>query len=209
MLSRKMSATASILPVATMMPKIIAICGAKRSGKDTLAHYISYKYLYKKLAFADPLKEAVSSLFQFSAEQTGDNDLKDSVDKRWGITPRRAMQFFGTEVLQYKIQELLPGIDRKFLANTLVSKIKNDESEHYVISDMRFIHEYEEIKKLGAYVIRVDRPSVEENYYHDVPVHCSEIEYRNIPYDLYIRNDADISTLIKRFEVGLEKSYNP
>jgi hypothetical protein len=187
----------------SIMPRIIAICGAKRSGKDTLAHYISYKYLHKKLAFADPLKDAVNALFQFSPEQTGDGDLKDRVDEHWGITPRCALQFFGTEVLQYKIQELLPGIDRKFLANTLVSKIKKGDHEHYVISDMRFVHEYEEMKKLGAFIVRVDRPSVEENYYHDAQVHCSEIEYRNIPFNLYIKNDGDIHSFIKKFEVGL------
>lgn len=201
MLLRKMSSSPTIV---VTMPKIIALCGAKRSGKDTLAHYISYKYLYKKMAFADPLKEAVRTLFQFTPEQTGDDNLKDIVDPRWGITPRKTLQFFGTEVLQYKIQELLPGIDRKFLAKTLVSKINNDDHEHYVISDMRFIHEYEEVKKLGAYVIRIDRPCTEENYYHDVPVHCSEVEYKNIPFDLHIRNDADIATLIKKFEVGLD-----
>jgi hypothetical protein len=190
-----------------MMPKIIAICGAKRSGKDTLAHYISYKYLYQKIAFADPLKEAVNVLFQFSPEQTGDSDLKDVIDKQWGITPRRALQFFGTEVLQYKIQELLPNIDRKFLANALVSSITRNDYDHHVISDMRFVHEYEAVKKLGAFVIHVDRPSIEENYYHDVQAHCSEVEYRNIPYDLHIKNDQDIATLIQKFEIGLDKHF--
>jgi hypothetical protein len=202
MLFRKMASSST---TSIIMPRIIAICGAKRSGKDTLAHYISHKYLHTKLAFADPLKEAVNALFQFSAEQTGDSDLKDVIDKQWGITPRRALQFFGTEVLQYKIQELLPNIDRKFLANALVSRITKNDNEPYVISDMRFVHEYEAVKKLGAFVIRVDRSSVEENYYHDVPVHCSEIEYRNIPFDLHIKNDQDIATLIKNFEIGLHK----
>lgn len=196
------------------LPKVIALCGAKRSGKDTLANYIANKFMYHKIAFADPLKEAVCALFDFSYDQVGYSystyeacdDAKDVVDKRWGITPRKALQFFGTEVLQYKIQELLPGIDRKFLANSLASKIRQS-NRHFIISDLRFVHEYEELKKLDALIIRVDRPSIVENVYNDEAVHTSEIEYRMIPYDIHILNDRDIPNLIKRFDDAFGKKF--
>lgn len=219
MIARNMS---SMSPKTTIyLPKVIALCGAKRCGKDTLANYIANKFMYNKIAFADPLKEAVCALFDFSHDQVGyachagnstdDNDTisddaKDVIDKRWGITPRKALQFFGTEVLQYKIQELLPGIDRKFLANSLASKIRQS-NRHFVVSDMRFVHEYEEMKKLGALIIRIDRPSIIENVYHDEAVHTSEIEYRMIPYDMHILNDGDISNLIRRFDDAFAKKY--
>jgi hypothetical protein len=97
------------------MPKIIAICGAKRSGKDVLADYLVKKYNYERLAFADPLKLTVKNLFNFDDDQLGigedkGTDKKDIIDERWGITPRAALQFFGTEIMQEKIQELLPNI---------------------------------------------------------------------------------------------------
>ena len=205
MLTRTMTSASNTLH----LPRVIAMCGAKRSGKDLLANYISQKFMYEKIAFADPLKDAVSVLFDFSHDQVGyggDGESKDIVDKRWGISPRQALQFFGTEVLQYKIQELLPNIDRKFLANSLVSKIKYT-NRHFVISDMRFLHEYEEVKKLGALVIRIDRPSTAENQNHDVEVHSSEIEYRSIPYDLYLKNDSDISSLIQKFDSSFGNMY--
>lgn len=187
-----------------MLPKIIALCGAKRCGKDTLANYITHKYHYRRIAFADPLKEAVNALFNFTAEQTGNGDVKDTIDEKWGITPRKALQFFGTEVLQYKMQELLPDVERKFLAYSLVSRIKHNPDDLYIISDMRFIHEYEEINKLGAFIIRLDRPLTAENHNLDVPVHPSEIEYRQIPFDLHINNDKDIASLITNFEKGIQ-----
>lgn len=205
MSSRAISTFTSItssMPV--MVPRIIAICGAKRCGKDTLANYISYRYQYTRMAFADPLKDAVSALFNFSPVQVGDGNAKDCIDSRWGITPRKALQFFGTEVLQYKIQELLPDIERKFLAYSLVERIKKND-DYYVISDMRFMHEYEELAKLGAFIIRIDRPLTAENHNLDVPVHPSEIEYRQIPYHMHINNDADIPSLIRRFEQGMSK----
>ncbi len=182
-------------------PKIIAITGAKRSGKDTLANYIADKYQYTKIRIADPLKDAVSAFFNFSQEQVGDSDAKDQVDPRWGITPRKALQFFGTEVVQYKMQDLLPGVDRKFLAYSLIKKLEGDQ--YYVVSDLRFYHEYEELAKLDAFIIRVNRPVTAEDQNHDVQVHPSEIEYRMIPCHMNVTNDQGIADLIINFEKAM------
>jgi hypothetical protein len=179
-------------------PRIIAITGAKRSGKDTLANYIADRYQYTKIRIADPLKDAVSAFFNFSKDQVGDNDAKDQIDTRWGITPRKALQFFGTEVIQYKMQELLPGIDRKFLAYSLVNKL--EDHKYYIISDLRFYHEYEELAKLDAFIIRVDRPVMTDDHNHDVQVHPSEVEYRMIPCHMNVVNDKSIADMIRHFE---------
>ena len=53
------------------MKKIIAICGAKRSGKDLLAKHIINKYGYEKISFAEPLKEIVKLIFNFNDIQVG------------------------------------------------------------------------------------------------------------------------------------------
>jgi hypothetical protein len=49
--------------------------------------------------------------------------------------------------MQEKIQELLPNIKKNFFANTLNNYIKNkiieNEEQKFVISDLRFIHEFE------------------------------------------------------------------
>ena len=180
-------------------PKIIAICGAKRSGKDVLADHLVNTYGYEKLTFAEPLKKITQVLFNFTDEQLGDGDIKDEIDQRWGIAPRKALQFFGTEVMQYKVQELLPGIDRKFLARSLISKIQ--PGKYYVISDMRFYHEYEELTKLNALVVKVDRFPV--RYIPDSYIHPSEIEYKTIPYNIHITNDKDINELRNKLDIAL------
>ena len=135
------------------MYNIIAICGAKRSGKDVLCKYLTKKYEYKKLYFAEPLKKAVKELFNFTDIQVGideenaNGDEKDNIDERWGISPRKALQYFGTEIMQYKINELIPNANRGFFADILLSQIV--ENEKYVISDLRFLHEYDKIKDLN------------------------------------------------------------
>lgn len=180
-----------------MIPKIIAICGAKRSGKDVLADFLIKKYGYNKIKFADLLKDVVKILFDFSNDQLGDSNSKDIIDDRWCITPRQALQFFGTEILQYKIQELLPNIDKKFLTLSLLSKIKDDQI--YVISDLRFLHEYEELKKLNAFIIRIDRLN---NLKDDN--HVSEKEYINIPYNIYVKNNTNIENMLQQFDSNFE-----
>lgn len=185
------------------MKRIIAICGAKRSGKDVLANHIINKYGYTRLSFAEPLKELVKLLFNFSDEQVGlidgDNDEKDTIDERWGISPRKALQFIGTEVLQHKIQELLPNIGRDYFANILLSKIENDKT--YVISDLRFIHEYEKIKHLDIDIIKVIRPSItSEEGEQNGEQHLSEVENQFIPCDKKIINDGTLEDYINKFE---------
>ena len=192
------------------MPKIIAICGAKRSGKDVLADYLVKKYNYERLAFADPLKLVVKNLFNFDDDQVGigedeGTDKKDLIDERWGITPRAALQFFGTEVMQEKIQELLPNIKRNFFANNLKSRIENaEEGKKFVISDLRFIHEYYMLATLSniankdKMIVRVIRPS--NNRTKEQEPHISEVEYTNIPYDIIMINNGSIDEYISRFE---------
>jgi hypothetical protein len=196
--------------IPNKMPKIIAICGAKRSGKDVLADHLVNNYNYNRLSFATPLKLAVKALFNFDDEQVGigkdnGNSKKDIIDTNWGITPRSALQFIGTEIMQDKIQELLPNIKKNFFANTLknyISKFNIDEK--IVISDLRFMHEYDmllnipNIKVDDIMIIRIIRPS--NICVDEVEPHISELEYMNIPYDIILVNNGTIDNFISRFE---------
>ena len=206
------------IPKPNKMPKIIAICGAKRSGKDVLAEHLVRKYNYERVAFADPLKVAVKSLFNFDDDQVGiGKDMgtgrKDIVDEKWGITPRVALQFLGTEIMQEKIQEILPNIKKNFFANTLKNYIKgrineNDE-QRFVISDLRFIHEFDilytisKIRKEDIVIIRVIRPyssNPSADTKDNQSSHISELEYMSIPYDIILINNGSINNYIEKFD---------
>jgi hypothetical protein len=170
--------------------RIIAICGAKRTGKDCVANYISENFNYEHVKIAQKLKDMCKLLFSFTDHQM-ECDIKDDIDPKWGVSPRQCMQFFGTEVMQYNIQELLPDIGRKFWINSLVASMKPDHK--YVISDMRFHHEYVELKNLGAIFIRVDRDSVVDTN----DTHQSELEYKQLPVDYTIKNNSSKEDLYK------------
>ena len=187
-----------------MQPKIIAICGYNRSGKDTIANYLEKNYNYKHLKITYKLKECIKLLFDLT-----DNDLelnkKEEINDKWKVSPRHMMQFIGTDIFQYKIQELLPGIDKKFWINTflndpLVSKLKKNDKFNIVISDLRFIHEYEELKKLNIPILILkvinDNIIIDEN----ISLHISNIEFLNIPINYQINNSGDLKYLYNQID---------
>lgn len=204
------------------MSNIIAICGAKRSGKDVLAKHLVATRGFKKLSFAEPLKKAVKELFNFNDIQVGideDNavgDEKEIIDERWGISPRKALQFFGTEIMQHAINELIPNTNKGFLADILLSRISGNSCDSYVISDMRFLHEYNKLKSsvevgksCSLIVVKISRPAVNISEVAGVAgvaggvrdAHISENEYIDIPYDVEIINDGAISDLTDLFDI--------
>ena len=204
------------------MSNIIAICGAKRSGKDVLAKHLVATRGFKKLSFAEPLKKAVRELFNFNDIQVGIDeenavgDEKDIIDERWGISPRKALQFFGTEIMQHSINELIPNTNRGFFADILLSRISGNSCDSYVISDMRFLHEYNKLKSLtkardacSLIVVKISRPSINiaevaggaGGAGGTRDTHISENEYIDIPYDVEIINDGAISDLTDLFDI--------
>lgn len=180
--------------------KIIAICGFKGSGKDFVANYISQVYNYEHLKISSKLKEATKLLFDMNDEQI-EGDKKELIDERWNVTPRQVMQFIGTEIFQYKIQDLVPECNRDFWIKSFVNTLNTQKKGNVVISDMRFLHEYNYLRKYmpvhDLVVIRID--NVVDSMYDVEDVHVSETEYKKIPIDFQINNDmtSDIKTTIE------------
>tara|TARA_Y100000591_G_C21771309_1_gene665719 strand:- start:61 stop:627 length:567 start_codon:yes stop_codon:yes gene_type:complete len=178
------------------LPNIIAICGYKGSGKDTIANYLVEKYNYKHYKISTKVREVAELLFDLKNEDYENN--KEVINDKWNVTPRSIMQFIGTDMFQYKIQELLPNIGRKFwiktlLTDDLVNTILNNEN-NIVISDLRFLHEYEELKKINTNlcILRVSNINIKKN-----DNHISENEFLNIPIHYEIDNSKDIVDLYK------------
>jgi hypothetical protein len=156
------------------------------------------------MKIASDLKLCCQQLFGFSDDQLECN-AKDEIDIRWGIRPREAMQFIGTDVMQFKIQELLPTIGRSFWIRKTIEKIKI-ATQPVVISDMRFIHEYALLKETFGnqlVVFRVERPSIVST-----DVHISEQEWQNIPYDSIIINNNDLNDLRNKVKKIYETQYS-
>lgn len=184
------------------LPKMILVCGNRGSGKDYLAEYLEKTHGYIHIKISRKLKEICKLLFAFSEDQI-ETDSKEMVDLRWGVSPRRCMRFIGTEFFQDGINNLLIGIGKTFWINSLLDEIDYTTSDkRYVISDLRFLHEYEEIMRrccnAGAdmCIIRIYRLNSVILPDNDVDNHISEQEYKKIPADVVLINDGVSGGLI-------------
>lgn len=173
---------------------IIAFTGFKRVGKDTCCHFVSNQYNFSHRKISQKLKSVCKLLFNLKDEDFEQN--KELINELWNTTPRKIMQFVGTEMFQYKIQELIPNIDKTFWIKHFEIDYLCGKDDNIVISDLRFLHEYELLKKYGVIVIRIENDRVPM----DSNEHISDREYLKIPYDYIIKNDGRLSNLYKKVD---------
>lgn len=208
--------------------KLIGITSTKRSGKDTIADYLINNHHFQRYSFADPIKRGIMEMFGFTEEQMwGTAEDKETIDPRWGISPRRMLQLVGTELFQFEIQKHLKEgefpIGREVWVNRfkiwfkeqLESKEREinfakaighplldiDSTINIVISDVRFPHEAKAIREMGGDIWRVIRPS---NVSEDA--HASEKEQESIIADQTIMNDSTLNDLYVRVENTIKPS---
>lgn len=184
-------------------PRLIGLAGHKQSGKDTVAGHLVQQYGYTKLAFADPLKEALQALFGFTKEQLYDPVLKEQVDPMTGIVPREAMQQFGTDC----IRNFLPSLPafRHLGSSTFAMKLRREvlnRAGPIVVSDVRFPDEVKILQELGGVILQIHRsqPSKSNNNNekktHDSTLqHESETYISSLKADGIIHNDSSFEAL--------------
>jgi hypothetical protein len=182
------------------LPRIVAITGHARHGKDTCADYLASVYGYTRYALATPLKESVCVMFGWSPEQV-EGPTKELVDHRWGLSPRQALQALGTEYGQSCLCGMFPEFrlttGRKLWVRRLLDRAGGDP--RIVISDCRFPHEAEEIRRAGGVVIRVTRPGYPVDLSHE-----SERAVDEIHPDAVVSNMGSIEDLYAVLDKAME-----
>lgn len=191
-------------------PPLIALTGEKKHGKSTIAKYLT-KNNYTEYAFAGPLKQMCKALWLLSDEQLEDQDLKDKIDPRWGISPVQMFQCAGMlmrEQLNKQFEAM--GIEYRVAPGEqwielfriwYKEHIKNSTNEHQkypnpvVVSDCRMLNEAKALRDLGAVIWRVKRPLSLDETSKEYRKHISETEGQKIPVDATIINDGNLIDL--------------
>lgn len=177
---------------------LIGVLGRKGSGKDTVSDYILEKFNFEKMILAEPLKNACKELFNFSDEQLYGN-LKETIDPQWGVSPRKVLQWLGTDVIRNRINELNPDIGNNFWIMLLkikyLKKLNNNKNIKVIVSDVRFQNEIDIIHQLGGRVIKLTRPSI-----NNTDAHESEKNIDNLKGDIDIINDGTLDELYKKVD---------
>ena len=183
------------------LPNLIAVCGAKRSGKDVIADHLA-EYGYENWKIAAPLKRAAMDLFSFTHDQV-EGAAKDEIDATFNVTPRAIMQYLGTDVMQFGIQSCVPGIGRTFWIDKLFRDVRDVSiSRKIAISDVRFPHEVAVIadKSPDYLLIKVIRPSLLNTA---SSTHLSEVEQEDIVPHIVLHNDGTLRDLVDKLDAAL------
>jgi deoxynucleotide monophosphate kinase-like protein len=173
---------------------LIAMAGLKGSGKDTAAAVLVREYGFKKIAFADALREMSLVIDPYVAIKDGlgvklstlVNESGWDKVKREVPEVRRILQVIGTEA------------GRKFLHEDIWISILNKDypdiawdDARYVITDCRFRNEADFVHEKGGDICWVDRPGIVSDG------HASEsTDVKNVA-DYLLDNSSSIEELEK------------
>lgn len=167
-------------------PKIIGLTGYARTGKDTVAKTLLDEYGFKRVAFADKLREFVLAINPILASGRRLSEEIDFVG--WEIAKgqaeaRRLLQETGLTVRKF--------FGEDSWVNLAFSGMNPTDS--IVVTDVRFKNEADKIRHLGGVVWRVERPGV-----GPVNSHISESQMDGYSYDAIINNDGSLDDLVEK-----------
>ncbi len=184
---------------------IIGLCGLIGAGKGTVAD-ILVDQGFKKVSFADKLKDGVSTIFGWDRSMLeGDTDesrawreLRDdfwSNETKMEISPRLVLQLFGTDCMRDGFYD---GVWVSLLKKTIL----DNPEQNYVVPDVRFENEVNMLHDIGGEVWEVKRGPdpqwlIEYETTGVVPkdVHTSEWKWVKARKDEVILNDTSINDL--------------
>ena len=159
--------------------QIIGVTGRKFTGKDTAGNYFVSNYGFERLAYADPLKNAVREIFNFTNEQLYGNE-KEVLDTHWNVTPRKVLQFVGTDLFRNHIGEIVPGVGQdiwiRVMKRKIMDKLKDNPNAKIVVTDIRFDNESDAIKELGGVTIKSEREGVSNEDTHESEANIDAIK---------------------------------
>lgn len=175
---------------------LIGFLGRKGSGKDTASDYLVNRYKFKKISFAEPIKEGCRELFGFNDDQLYGNK-KEDIDEFWNTSPRKIFQYLGTDIFRKDINKIIPNIQNNFWVKSFEKKyMKLFTSESlYVVSDVRFENEIDLIHKYCGYIVKINRSNANND-----DQHSSEKEIDNLKGDYYINNNSSLDDLYKTID---------
>ncbi len=175
---------------------IVGISGKIGSGKTTVSEVFRSNG-FELDSFAKSVKDICCILFGFDRDRLEGQKIED---RKWRETnnikytnllgrdfsPRDSMILIGTAIGRDIIH---PNI----WVETLFNRYEEHKGKNLLITDVRFPNEYDEIKKRGGIIIRINRKTMENN-----SAHPSECALDDHPFDYIIDNDGTYDELMEK-----------
>lgn len=173
---------------------IIGLSGYAGSGKDEVAKILMKEYGFRRIAFADKVREVLYEIDPVVMVDVHYKDItvKDLVnDEGWDDAKKN-------KEVRALLQNLGVAIRNNIGLDAWVDAALKDVSpdENVVVTDVRFINEASKIKAMGGALWRVKRPNVLA-----VNNHISETELDGYKVDQIFSNNGsleDLKALVER-----------
>jgi hypothetical protein len=167
----------------------VGIIGRARVGKDTAGEWLVNERGYRRVGFADALKEAALKLDPITYTNGDIAERLSVLVARNGWEDAKAYN-----EVRRTLQELgmaIRAIDPDFWLRAALAKVQaaNEAGVPVVITDVRFPNEADSLRRAGFHLVYIDRP--------DVPQldHESEGALTSDDADHYVFNGGDVDDL--------------
>ncbi|MFD5161037.1 hypothetical protein ACFWMJ_23660 [Streptomyces hawaiiensis] len=172
----------------------IGIIGRARSGKDTAGKWLVDGRGYRRLAFADALKEAALRVDPLIPVHDGQywrlTDLAKSVGWEYAKNTypevRRILQELGSAMRAVDLDIWI----RPVLAAAIEA---NDAGVPVVVTDVRYPNEVEALKRSGFRFLHIDRPGIPQLDHESERLGPEAAHY-------LVQNDGDLAHLSEQLE---------
>jgi hypothetical protein len=184
----------------------VGIIGRARVGKDTAGAWLVDNRGYRRIGFADALKDAALTLdpiiddgnvgYSFSAMR-----LSDLVR---GYGWERAKEIGDTRRTLQELGMAIRAIDPEFWLRAALAKVTeaNEAGVPAVITDVRFPNEADSLRRAGFHLVYIDRPGVPQLD------HASEGALTPADADYLIYNSGEVYDLQQEMSAVADLIYN-
>lgn len=204
----------------TSGPVILMLAGAIGSGKSRVAEFLTTpggpSKPFEEYTFAGPLKKIALELgFSFN-EVYGTQEEKLAINPFWGVSGRKFLQTFGSEICrdalpkvlpEMKFESSLPGsvkvkrtlwcrLAEKYIQDSqAAAKANGSQPPSIVFSDGRFEDEADFVSSVGGYIIRIERPTKKAASADEAKAASHQSENGVIHPDYTLINDGNLLQL--------------
>jgi hypothetical protein len=197
---------------------IIGLCGLIGSGKGTVAEHLMREHSFIGISFAETLKDAAACIFGWDRDMLEGDTTESRYEREqidawwtdrlgWEVSPRKMLQFFGTEVMRDNLDSHIwaHATEKRMLDTEKLFLEMTGQKPHFVISDVRFPNEIDMIRRNGGKIWHVRRGPLPDWFGKDDPsIHESERAWNREPMDAAIHNDGTIEQMCGTADVILD-----
>lgn len=187
---------------------LVGLIGRQRSGKDFAAQILGEERGVQRLAFADPIRDALYALnplvdYCVSLRYIVDDIGWDQAKEKF-VEVRSLLQRLGTEVGRKQFGD-------SFWVDQAMRKYENltDNGKDVVFTDVRFGNEIETIRERGGFIWKIERLDQEPEDPNDPKItHASEVEWRQCSPDLVVTFPGSSSEGARQYRENVIDAWN-